>query len=496
MVEVTEDHSLLDQNSNKITPTDLTIGSKLLTSKLPLLYSTKSDISLYRSTNLGMSFQNIEHKILDELLNSSEITRRAFIDGLLSENPIYICSDNKLKLASLFHLTTCLGYNATINTTEDGNIFRLTYSKSKLVEHEDIVKQINLLHTNYNGFVYDLETDNHHFSAGIGQIIVHNTDSNYVSFPHLNTAAECWDHATHVAKEVSKLFRKPMELAYENKVYMRFMILTKKRYMSLACERDGKMDNKISKKGVLLQRRDTCDFVRKVYGDVVMMIFNKQDRDDILYYIITELNKLSASFYPVTDFIVTKSVGNMGFYEDSDIPDSDPEPLESKNDKGKQCWKIGDYTIKLIPTDPKKRESQFTLKNCNTVSDYYLHCFPAQAQLAYKMRSRGQLVAAGSRIEYVITTTGGHLAKQYLKVESSEYFIRHRTALDIDYLYYLKQLSNPLDQVLDVMYNKDDGNKFKFSPHFMLQQYKYRYQVREKMINELKSIFTPQIKFN
>jgi len=327
-----------------------------------------------------------------------------------------------------------------------------------------------------------------------GKLIYGDTDSNYVAFPHLKTAAECWDHAVKVAVEVSKLFPKPMSMAYEEKIYWKFMILTKKRYMSLACERDGKVDTKISKKGVLLQRRDTCDYVRKIYGDVVMMIFNRQERDDILYYIIQELNKLCSCSYPVTDFIVTKSVGNMGHYEDADN-DEDPEPVEGKNDKGKVCWKIGDYSVKLLPVDERKRESQFKLKKCNTVSDYYLHCFPAQAQLAYKMRSRGQLVSAGSRIEYVITMTGGHLAKQYIKVESSDYFIKHRRSLDIDYLYYLKQLTNPLDQILDVMYDKDDGNKYKFTQHFMLNQYKYRYQVREKVMNELRGLFTPKIKF-
>jgi DNA polymerase elongation subunit (family B) len=325
-----------------------------------------------------------------------------------------------------------------------------------------------------------------------GKLIYGDTDSNYVSFPHLTTAAECWDHAIKVAVEVSKLFPKPMSMAYEEKIYWKFMILTKKRYMSLACERDGKVDSKISKKGVLLQRRDTCDFVRKIYGDVVMMIFNRQELDDILYYIIQELNKLCSAYYPVTDFIVTKSVGNMGYYEDADNEDGQPEPVQSKNDKGKDCWKLGDYTVKLIPEDPKKRESQFKLKKCDNIIDYYLHCFPAQAQLAYKMRKRGQLVAAGSRIEYVITTTNGHLAKQYVKVESSDYFIKHRGSLDIDYLYYLKQLTNPLDQILNVIYDKP---VYKFSANFMLEQYKYRYQIRDKMINELKSLYTSKLVF-
>ena len=318
-----------------------------------------------------------------------------------------------------------------------------------------------------------------------GVLVYGDTDSNYVNFPHLQTAAECWDYSIKVAKEVSKLFPAPMSLAYEEKIYWRFFILTKKRYMSLACERDGVLDTKISKKCVLLQRRDNCAFVRKVYGDVVMMIFNKEKRDDVLYYIITELNKLCSSTYPISDFVVTKSVGDIG----------DLEPHEGKDKNDKPCHKVGDYKVKLLPTDKTKREYQFKLKKCNTEQEYYLRCLPAQVQLAEKMRERGALVAAGSRLEYVITTNGGHNAKQYEKVEDSEYFSKHRRSLEIDYLYYLKQLSNPLDQILDIIYTQDDGSGYKLETGFMLNQYKYRLQVRGKMIAELKTLFQPTLKF-
>lgn len=257
--------------------------------------------------------------------------------------------------------------------------------------------------------------------------------------------------------------------------------------MSLACERDGKLDSKISKKGVLLQRRDNCAFVRKVYGDVVMMVFNKANKDDIIYYIITELNKLCSSCYPASDFVVTKSVGDIG----------DLEPREGTDSKtNKPCHKVGDYKVKLLPTDEKKREHQFKLKNCTTEQEYYLRCLPAQVQLAERMRERGQLVSAGSRLEYVITTKGGHTAKQYDKVEDFEYFSKHSGSLEIDYLYYLKQLANPLDQILDVINTQDDGSDYKLEPGFTMGQYKYRLQVRGKMIAELKSLFATRLKFD
>ena len=34
----------------------------------------------------------------------------------------------------------------------------------------------------YEGYVYDLTTENHHFSAGIGNMVVHNTDSVFFTF--------------------------------------------------------------------------------------------------------------------------------------------------------------------------------------------------------------------------------------------------------------------------------------------------------------------------
>jgi DNA polymerase elongation subunit (family B) len=270
-----------------------------------------------------------------------------------------------------------------------------------------------------------------------------------------------------------------MSLAFEEKVYWRFFILTKKRYMSQGCKRDGVLDKEIGKKGVLLQRRDNCSFVRKIYGDVVMMIFNKRDREDIVNYILDELNKLCGAFYPVNDFVVTKSIGEVG----------ELEPYEGKDKNDKPCYKIGDYKVKLLPTDEHKREQQFKLKNCSSEKDYYLRSLPAQVQLAEKMRERGQLVSAGSRLEYVITTMGGHTAKQYIKVEDRAYFSKHSGSLSIDYLYYLKQLSNPLDQILDIIFSEHEKG-------FILKQYKYRLQVREKVLSELRGVFTPRLMFN
>jgi len=479
-VTVTEDHSLLDTQGNEIKPSDVKVGFPLLHYPLPVSFNSRKK---YKGKPLSNDLLNCSLKHLNDFFIR-------YCDSLgRSDNFIF---ENYTEASILFFILERLGYKAVINLFDNGNVM---ISKGASIHPESDDNNIFLILSlgKVDDYVYDFETENHHFSAGIGRMIVHNTDSNYVAFPHLKTIKESWDYATMVAENVSKLFPSPMKIAFENKVYARYFVLTKKRYMSLECDRDGNFKTKkgskeldISKKGVLLQRRDNSEFVRHVYGEVIMKIFNKEEKYNIINFILDELNKLCSRFYKYEDFIITKSIGDIGRNDEGDL-----EPVEGKNEKtNKPCWKLGDYTLrKLLPKDAKARQKELDLKDAKDENEYYLLSLPAQAQLAEKMKARGQLVSAGSRIEYIITTTGGHNAKQYIKIEDSEYFMKHSSSLTVDYHYYLKQLTNPLDQVLDAVYGKDKG----YVKGFMMQQYKYRTITRENVIKSLKKLFAPKI---
>ena len=65
--------------------------------------------------------------------------------------------------------------------------------------------------------------------------------------------------------------------------------------MYKSCGRDGVVDNKIGKKGVLLARRDNSVFIRNLYEKIIIKIFDNEDRDDILYFILQEFNKLCSN---------------------------------------------------------------------------------------------------------------------------------------------------------------------------------------------------------
>lgn len=306
-----------------------------------------------------------------------------------------------------------------------------------------------------------------------GSIVYGDTDSNYVRFPHLEDPKEIWDYAEKVSGEISALFPKPMKLAFEGFIYWRFLILTRKRYMSLKYK-NGEVVKKIEKKGVLLARRDNSNFVRSVYEDIVMRIFEYQDKDTIIYQCMNHINNLMSYSFSNKNFVVTKAVGNIGNME--------PEMIIGKKDK----VKIGDYTVPKLSHIELERLDQLKKKDAENDKDYYSKCLPAQVQLAEKIRNRGGRVDIGTRLEYVIINHPmGAKAKQYEKIESYDYYKDHVGSIYLDFHYYLKALSNPMDQLLESVFGIKD---------LIFKQYKQEL-IKQKMLSELKSLFKPKIIF-
>lgn len=146
LVEVTEDHSLLNTNKEKITPNECNKNTKLL------------------------QWENIDLRNFNFEIDYS-------LKYYLSQDYIY-CYD-QIKAQHFYLYLKSLGFN--ISLTNDNSIYKLKIIKDKIV-NENLIKSIDYL-GHSNDYVYDLETESHHFAAGIGQLVVHNTDSLYISCP-------------------------------------------------------------------------------------------------------------------------------------------------------------------------------------------------------------------------------------------------------------------------------------------------------------------------
>lgn len=307
------------------------------------------------------------------------------------------------------------------------------------------------------------------------RIILGDTDSVYCIFDHLGKDTRAiWSHCEKVSDEISKLFPKPMKLEFEGVIYWRFLTLTKKRYMSIECDKEGNLSKKIKKKGVLLTRRDNSNFVRSVYESCIMDIFNERDKEDIMYSIILQFNKLCSNSYDYKDFIITKSVGATTIDDTGKVI---VVPLTK--DKGV----VGDYKVPLLAEEgSKKRMSQYILKKASSEDEYYLRCLPSQVQLAEKLRKRGQRVDPGTRLEFVVLSKDIHKPKLYEQLESWDYFKEHSCVLTVDFLYYLKAITVQLDQVMCCTVGTNAFGK---------EQLEIR-KKKQQVINQIKMLSTPQ----
>ncbi len=403
------------------------------------------------------------------ILNAPDEVRAEFVRGYrvadgTKKGPQRADCKGKIGCQGLYYLFCSLGENVSINTRESKpDVFRLTSTRGKFRKNPIAIKKI--IDLGYNAedeFVYDIETTEGRFFGGVGRLILKNTDSSYCFFPHIKGktreehASKLWKYCNDVGREVTKLYPSPMELEFEETIYSRFLILSKKRYMYNEMDEGGLVAGKVGNKGVLLSRRDNCDAVRKIYSALVQKIFDKVSKNDVLGWLSDQILDMLRGLVPPRQFVVTKSVGSTG-----NLPlaiqysVNGTASWQPKVENGKAL--IGDYKIPLLSKNAVERARQLKLKNAEDELSYYINALPAHVSLAVKIRSRGIRVEPGSRLEYLITRGSGHKAKLYQKVEDIEYFEKHSRVLHIDYLYYLKSLSRSVDEVLNAAYATSDG---------------------------------------
>ena len=258
-----------------------------------------------------------------EIFRSRENIKRAFWKGMYDADGdkdkngfIRIDQKNQLSATLIYLLGKNLGYSVSINTRIDKqDIYRLTLTKKTQRKNPIAIKKLNEI--NYSGFVYDLTTDNHHFAAGVGNMIVHNTDSVFFKFnltdketgekivgeKALELSIEIAQEACH---NVSKVLKQPHDFEYE-KTFMPFCLLSKKRYVSIKYEFDPKK-GKRNEMGIVLKRRDNAPIVKDVYGGVIDILMKEKNIQKAIEYVNKCLQDLVDGNVPIEKLIITKSL--------------------------------------------------------------------------------------------------------------------------------------------------------------------------------------------
>lgn len=299
IVDVTEDHSLLKWNGDKIKGCDIKEGDALLQS-FPQTFTDNVDINLKASIG--------KPKIMAQQIFYLE--RRA---------------------GNVNISVRCTELKETGN--DRGTTYYITPHRESMNGGENVVVRIEELGITGSNFVYDLETESGRFNAGIGEIVVSNTDSIFVKFKYnlddfkanrLDTfrlASLCGEKLTN---EIFK--RPPVEMEFE-KVFQPFILLTKKRYIGKKFEdtRDPFKLKGIDAKGIALTRRDYCALVKKCYKEVIDTIVADNSNEskyasvkaavDVLKKYIDQIDEYKV---PLEDLVVSAMLAKS--YKSDNLP--------------------------------------------------------------------------------------------------------------------------------------------------------------------------------
>jgi DNA polymerase elongation subunit (family B) len=275
LVDVTDDHSLLDIFANPITPNDVSVGT-------PLLHNPLKDIC---------------------------------IDNPYIQNAsiyIYHCQDVITAAKYINYLNSKNRFEYHITAGEDNSVIITLDLLKKSSENIKKMQEIE-----YSGFVYDLTTDNHHFAAGVGNMIVHNTDSVFFTFNLQNPETgenirgkPALEMTIEIAQDAAKLctqwLKPPMELSYE-KTLMPFILLSKKRYVGMLYEEDANK-GKLKYMGLSLKRRDSCDYLKDTYGGILNILMKENSIKPAIDFLEKSLSDLIKGNVAMDKLMITKAL--------------------------------------------------------------------------------------------------------------------------------------------------------------------------------------------
>lgn len=425
MVDCTEDHSLLRPDGERISPNEITIGQNLLHVDLP-------------------------HPV-DEFRDSLHKCYSVFRDCTKS---MHLCK-GKLETARLYHYMNSLDLNVSVteDSTDNDSFWIICKGKENdLVEKRGspITKIIPLPETEQ--YVYDVETESHHFHVGPGRLIVHNTDSCFANFPRssLKEAISLSHKAAELLTDVV-FNRSPIEMEYE-KTYCPLYIQKKKNYIGMKYEMDD-VRWKIDYKGIAIKRRNYCDYVKEVFWNVIYpslgierkilpegtMNMSKANWDSetrsrkALEALDTSLMKLVENKVPVEDFVISASL--------------------KSNYKGPTCTQCNGKG-KTIPKCNGKhpKEKDCSVCRCKTCGGRGMIINLPHIQLAKRMKERdeGSAPISGQRFGYIIVNDAKRSSELSARSEDPKY--AKQMGLLPDYIFYLEQqVKKPLTKFLSLL---------------------------------------------
>lgn len=251
--------------------------------------------------------------IPDAILNAPLNIRQSFWDGWCAvkadTQQLWSSGSGKIGSAQLYYLASTLGLPLSIESVTSG-VYNFTHSP-----REWPCKIQNIVDLpEYTEYVYDLETENHHFAAGVGRMIVHNTDSIMIKFHNLPGTREGIDKAWELGEEASDWITEKLanNVVLEcEKIYCPYLLLAKKCYAAKKYEGEcGKLPEHPCRdvKGLELAKRDTSKFIRQAQSRIINVLLDTADRSAALTLVTQMIENVCMLHVPLQDYVTSKSL--------------------------------------------------------------------------------------------------------------------------------------------------------------------------------------------
>jgi len=221
-------------------------------------------------------YRGEEKCIPQTILNANVATKKAFINGILDGdghtdvNGLTILDQiHKTVMAGVITILEQLGLEYSLQIRKDKlNVCRLRIikdSKDARIKQLNVIKKIETF--DINGYVYDLETKNHHFCGGLGNVLLHNTDSIFLKGPTKEQIQIVIDWA-------KKEFGVDLDLDKE----YRYVVLSTRKKNYLGVKNDGKVDVK----GLTGKKSHTPPFIKKLFYEILEILSKVQTVKDFM----------------------------------------------------------------------------------------------------------------------------------------------------------------------------------------------------------------------
>lgn len=262
-----------------------------------------------RWAQLPNNEKSIMPSILEELLKARKDTRKMiktekdpFMQNILDKRQLgYKVTANSLYGQCGARTSTFYEKDVAASTTATGRMM-ITYGKRMI---EEI----------YGNLVY--ETKSHGPVRCRAEYVYGDTDSVFFTFnlehpetgekirgkPALEITIEI---AQDAAVLCSNYLKPPMYLEYE-KTLMPFILLSKKRYVGMLYE-DDPNKGYLKYMGLSIKRRDSCDYLKDVYGEILRILMKDNNIESAIKYLEFALNELIDGKVSMDKLTITKAL--------------------------------------------------------------------------------------------------------------------------------------------------------------------------------------------